>query len=100
MYTKGFYKGQTNEEIKEEIMAEGFVPVKITNSSGYVYNAHSHSETKLLAFLQGGMEVRVEESFFKCSEGDKLVIPGNKVHSAIVLSGGCVFYWAEKRVSV
>ena len=96
MHKKGYYKNLTEDKVKERIKAEGFTPVKITNSSGYVYNPHAHKETKLLAFLEGKMLLRIVDDFIECLPGDRVLIPSNVVHAAEVAKGGCVFFWAEK----
>jgi len=80
----------------EDIKREGFNPLRFSNAPGFVYHSHRHQETKLLVFLEGSMEVKVEEETYQCGSGDKLIIPGNMEHSAIVGSEGCVFFWAEK----
>jgi hypothetical protein len=53
---------------------------------------------RALAFLQGGMQVTVGGQSYRCQAGDKLLIPGNIEHSAVVDPGGCVYFWSEKIV--
>ena len=96
MYYKGYYKGLSENEIKKRIVREGYSPIKYTDTPGFTYSTHKHPETKLLAFLNGVMEARVGNTVYKCSRDDKLIIPGNTTHSAIVGSSGCVFFWSEK----
>lgn len=90
------YKGLSKEQIAQEIMKEGFEPLLISNSAGYTYNPHTHPETKLLAILEGSMEVRVENETFLCSKGAKVIIPGGLAHSAVAGPDGCRFFWSEK----
>ncbi len=96
MYQPKFYKSANKELIAKEIEKDGFDPVCITDPPGRVYPPHRHPETKLLAFLEGSMEVKVGNNSQECRPGDKYIIPGNVEHSAIVGSGGCVFFWSEK----
>lgn len=96
MYQGNFYKTIDKDKIAEEVRKEGFDPVCITDPPGRVYPPHRHPETKLLVFLQGTMEVEVKGQKFDCKPGDKLVIPGNVEHSAVVGPEGCAFYWSEK----
>lgn len=98
MYNENFYQNLTEKEIEGKIKEEGFTPIKFSDPPGYTYFQHSHAETKLLAFLTGSMEVKVGEQAFKCKQGDKLVIPGNTPHSAVVGTHGCSFFWSEKLV--
>lgn len=96
MYQPDFYKTIDRERIAEEIEKEGFEPVCISDPPGQLYAPHRHPETKLLAFLEGTMEVQVKDQKFQCKPGDKLIIPGNVEHSARVGPEGCVFFWSEK----
>jgi len=96
VFQQKFYPVIEEKKIMEDIKREGFNPLRFSNALGFVYYSHRHQETKLLVFLEGSMEVKVEEETYQCGSGDKLIIPGNMEHSAIVGSGGCVFFWAEK----
>lgn len=42
------------------------------------------------------MDVTVVGKIYHCKPGDKMIIPGNTVHEAVVGSDGCVFYWSER----
>lgn len=92
------YLNKSNQFIEKDIKKAGFDPILIHDSSGFVYAPHSHPEIKLLAILEGEMKVKVANQKFQCTPGDKLIIPPNTVHSAIVGPLGCKFYWSEKIV--
>ena len=96
IYQPKFYIHWDYETIAADIRKEGFDPIYITDSPGTIYSPHQHPETKLLAFLEGDMEVRVGRQVYPCGIGDKLVIPGHVEHSAIAGSRGCSFFWSEK----
>ncbi len=96
MYQAGVYKSLNKEKIAAEVKKEGFDPIYINDPPGHFYPPHSHPETKLLAFLEGEMEVEVKDEKYECRAGDKLIIPGNAEHSARVGSDGCAFFWSEK----
>jgi len=96
MFKRGYYSKMTKSEIRQSIKNEGFDPLIINNSPGYTYSKHHHLETKILAFLDGSIEVTVNNDTFNCKKGDKLIIPGNTEHSAVVGEEGCLFFWAEK----
>lgn len=98
MFYKNFYANLTEVEIEKSIRNEGFNPIKFENDPGDNYSPHQHPETKLLAFLDGEMEVKAGEENFSCRKGDKLIIPGNTFHSAIVGPTGCTFFWSEQLV--
>lgn len=96
MYHPKYYEKIDEQDMMQDAAREGFHPIKIINNPGDVYPLHQHSETKLLLFLQGSMDVEVGNQRFPCSAGDKLIIPGNTPHKAVVSSEGCMFLWAEK----
>ncbi len=98
MYQKNFYINLSETEIEKKIEEEGFTPMKYENEPGDIYPLHQHPETKLLAFLEGTMEVKVGEENFSCATGDRLIIPGNTPHSAVVGPDGCIFFWSEKMI--
>lgn len=95
MYFSGFYKNFSEDEIKNKIVSEGFEPIYISNTAGFLYPQHSHPQTKLLAILKGSMTITVEDESFECVVGDKIVIPGNMGHLSIVGIDGCAYFWAE-----
>jgi mannose-6-phosphate isomerase-like protein (cupin superfamily) len=96
MYQQQFYKFLTEEEIAKKIREEGFDPLRINDPGGRIYHLHQHPETKLLAFLNGSMEVIVNGITYHCRKGDKLIIPGHTPHAARVGDLGCEFFWSEK----
>ena len=98
MYERAYYKDLPVAEIAEKVREEGFDPLRISDSPGTVYAPHTHPETKLLAFLHGTMQVTVQGQRYACTIGDKLLIPGNVEHSALVGPEGCVYFWSEKLV--
>lgn len=98
MYYQQYYQNKSEKEIENLIRKEGFEPLKYHDQPGFVYTPHQHPETKLLAFLEGSMHVKVADEELDCSKGDKLVIPGNTTHSAIIGPSGCIFFWSEKLI--
>ena len=96
MYQAKFYKTIDREKIEEDIRKEGFDPLIVSNTPGFVYEKHQHQATKLLAFLKGSMNVKVGDKIHHCEPGDKLVIPGNTLHESVVNRTGCTFFWSEK----
>ena len=75
---------------------DGFFPIIITVNPGFIYTSHQHEETKYLVCLEGLMKVTFDGKTVDFKPGDKLIIPGNTQHSALVGGKGCVFFWSEK----
>lgn len=98
MFEKGIYKNKSKKENKEDLKKLGFNPLIIINGPEDRYPKHQHAETKLLVFLKGSMGVHVQDKVYHCKEGDKLIVPGNTQHWAVVGKEGCTFFWSEKIV--
>lgn len=96
MFQSKFFESMNRSQIAEQIRKEGFDPIYVQDPPGRVYRTHNHPETKLLAFLEGSMEVTVAGQKFYCRPGDKLIIDGNIEHSALAGPEGCGFFWSEK----
>jgi len=97
MLQKAFFaKDAPCEAITAAMKREGFEPKLITNAPGFIYETHRHPETKLLVCLEGSMNVKVENEEYLFEPGDKLMIPGDTDHNAVVGDKGCVFFWSEK----
>lgn len=96
LFQQNFYKDLNKEQVAKMIREEGFNPILIQNKEGDIYPKHQHPERKLLAFLKGEMVVKVEGKSYHCRIFDRLFIPGDTEHEAVVGSGGCIFFWSEK----
>jgi hypothetical protein len=97
-YVAGYYHGKAPDEIKKHILDEGFSPILITNSSGYEYHPHEHAATKLLAIVEGGMSVIIDDKTYTAKPASRIVISGNTMHAATIGKEGCVFFWAERKI--
>src|SRR5258708_7834465 len=75
MYEPAFYKNLSLTKIREKIVEDGFDPIRIVDPPDRVYPPHRHAETKLLAFLEGEMDVTVQSGHYHCKPGDKLLVP-------------------------
>lgn len=95
MFYKAHFAKASRAKIKEAMHKDGFTPTVITDSPGYIYEEHEHKETKYLACLEGSMLVTFGGKTYDFEPGDKLIIPGNTKHSAVVGEKGCTFFWAE-----
>lgn len=95
---KLFDENPDKVKVKKYMQEKNFDPLLITNKPGYIYEKHKHEETKMIICIEGSMEVSVGKKTFMFEPGDKLLIPGNTVHSAAVGAEGCSFFWAEKKI--
>ena len=95
-YEPRAYDGLDRAETLARVRAEDWEPAVIADPPGTVYPPHRHPEAKLLAFLTGSMEVRIDGQTFRCAPGDKLVISGDVEHVAVVGPAGCTYLWSEQ----
>lgn len=99
MFYKAHFAKTARTKIKEAMEKDGFTPTVISNDPGYIYEEHEHKETKYLVCLEGSMAVTFLGKTYDFEPGDKLIVPGNTIHSAVVGKKGCVFFWAEKIIT-
>lgn len=61
-----------------------------SNEAGYRYGAHSHSYTKILYCVEGGIDFTVEPErrVIHLERGDRMELPAGTVHSAVVGAAG------------
>ncbi len=95
-YDKNKFKRKSLDDIRTMIISMGFQPVLVTNTAGYEYPPNEHYSTKLLAIIDGGISITIENDVIQCDEGDLIIITCGTLHSAIVGKYGCRFYWSEK----
>ncbi len=95
LFQPQIYSNLSEDAVVQAIRQDGFEPLKIHDPAGRVYPQHSHATIKLLAFLEGGMEVQVDGEVYARTAGDRLVIPGNAQHAAVVGADGSTFFWSE-----
>lgn len=98
MFQKGIFKDTPREEIKRMMQFEGFTPKLIKDKPNYIYEPHQHPETKYLACLEGNMQVTFNGKTHNFHPGDKILIPGNTVHSGVVGDKGCIYLWSESLI--
>ena len=98
MVKPGHYQDLDQSKVSEKVQEEGFSPTFIADPPGATYPPHHHPETKLLAFLRGSMEVMINGEKYDCHPGDRVIIPGDVIHAALVGPEGCDFFWSEKMI--
>lgn len=97
MFYKHFFpKDIPRGDIIKAIKEEGFDPKLLADTPGFVYETHKHPESKLIVCLEGSMKVNVAGKMYDFGPGDKILIPGNTPHGAVVGDKGCVYFWSEK----
>lgn len=91
-----FPKNTKQEEIVKSIKNIGFSPKLIVDDPNFVYDKHTHPESKILVGVAGSMNITVDGQTILLKPGDRLYIPGMVPHSAMISPYGCTYYWSEK----
>ncbi|MEI6044220.1 MAG: AraC family ligand binding domain-containing protein [Chloroflexota bacterium] len=94
---KGFIKPhRVGLELK--MIAEGLSPFCWSNGPGYRYSPHRHSRTQILYVLEGSITFTLPDSQAEVELriGDRLLLPANVLHSAVVGSQGVTCLDAER----
>jgi hypothetical protein len=89
------YSNCTPEQIKQDLLGQGYQPIEDYDSPDFVYEPHSHPETNIIVVLTGEMDVTVGEEHGILKAGDKVTFPPNAIHSAKVGPKGCGYFWVQ-----
>ena len=79
-------------EIRRLFEREGLQPYRWSNGPGDIYPAHSHVYHKVIYVLQGSIKFGIPEAdqALVLYSGDRLDLPPNTVHNAVVGPDGVV----------
>lgn len=77
-------------ELRGQMMAEGLSPQGWSNGPGDEYGVHSHSYTKVLYCVRGGIRFTLpdEDENIDLGPGDRMVLPAGTRHGAVVGPAG------------
>jgi len=80
----------TEADLRERMVAEGLSPHSWSNGPGDEYSLHSHSYTKVLYCVRGGLRFTLpdQQGGVDLGPGDKLVLPAGTRHGAVVGPAG------------
>lgn len=95
IYESQAYGNLSEDEIFGKLSCEGCAPHRVVEGPGAVYDNHRNSYDLVLAFLRGSAEVRVGQQVYHCVAGDKLNIPGDLPHSAVIGTQGVVYLMTQ-----
>ncbi|HVU15002.1 MAG TPA: hypothetical protein VHD90_27200 [Phototrophicaceae bacterium] len=96
----GIYEAQayghlSDDEIFSQISCEGCGSTKVVDHPGAIYDRHKNRYDLVLAFVRGSADVRVGDHVYHCVRGDKLNIPGDMPHSAVIGAHGAVYFMTQ-----
>jgi quercetin dioxygenase-like cupin family protein len=84
-------------EVETRLRAEGLDPSPWSNASGDRYGAHRHGYDKVIAVAQGSIVFGLPDlgRSVQLLQGDRLELPADTAHDAIVGADGVVCYEAH-----
>lgn len=88
----------TEAEVRRLLEAEGLQPYRWSNAPGDVYGVHSHSYHKVIYVVSGSIRFDLPEHDQQVTlhPGDRLELPPDVAHSAIVGTQGVVCLEAHR----
>jgi len=88
----------TESKLKQLCADEGLSPYSWSNGPHDVYSAHTHSYDKVIYVVRGSVTFGLPELNQKhnLNAGDRLDLPANTVHDAVVGANGVICLEAHK----
>lgn len=82
----------TETALREKLASEGLTPIRWQNQPHVVYPAHSHAYEKVLYVVSGSIifGFPIEGKPVTLYPGDRLELPANLSHNAVVGANGVV----------
>ena len=95
MLLPAYYRDLTEDEIASQISCEGTRATRVVEPPGSIYDRHKNLNDIVLAFLRGSARITIGERCFDCRPGDRLIIKGDVMHSAIIGNEGCTYFMTQ-----
>lgn len=76
--------------LRERLVGEGLDPGAWSNGPGDRYDAHDHTYDKVIVVASGSITFGLDEGPTELTEGDRLELPAETAHDAIVGGSGVV----------
>ena len=86
----------TEAEIRRVLSREGLVPYRWSNGPGDQYGAHTHPYDKVIYVVQGSITFGLPEEKVTLAAGDRLELPRDTRHEAVVGREGVVCLEAHR----
>lgn len=84
------------DSVKEELEKEGFKHIyDWIDPPNETYDEHSHKDKVKLVIVSGSITFNLDGVERELKDGDKLLIPPNTKHSAVVGPKGCIYVVGE-----
>lgn len=77
IYEKAAYKDKSIQDIKEDLVTQGFYPLLIREEPNDSLAMHKHVESHILVQVKGDMIITSGGKDIHMQPGDKLTIPPN-----------------------
>lgn len=80
------------EELEYWLQTEGYSVLHWSDPPGATYQPHSHGHDESIWLYAGRIEFIINNKTYPLRPGDRLFLPKNTIHAAIVPKGGAAHY--------
>jgi quercetin dioxygenase-like cupin family protein len=87
----------TESQLRDLMGHEGLQPYRWSNGPGDVYSAHTHAYYKVIYVVQGAITFGLPDGQIRLQTGDRLDLPPDTRHDAVVGPAGVVCLEAHRR---
>ncbi|MGD8465759.1 MAG: cupin domain-containing protein [Anaerolineae bacterium] len=84
-------------DLRRTLDEEGLAPYRWSNGPGDVYGAHTHPYHKVIYVVRGSITFGLPGQRIELQAGDRLELPGETRHDAVVGPDGVVCLEAHRR---
>jgi quercetin dioxygenase-like cupin family protein len=95
IHERQLYQNLSEDEVSSRLSGEGYAPHRVSEPAGATYDNHKNSYDLILAFVEGSADVKISGQVYPCKAGDRLNIPGDQPHSAVVGSDGVTYLMVQ-----
>ena len=85
------------EELRRRLEADGFEAFRWQDSPGADYQPHSHDHDESLWLISGAITFGIGGADYRLAPGDRLMLPGGTVHTALAGPRGADYWIGQRR---
>ncbi len=86
----------TEAELRARLESEGYQVFSWNDAAGTVYEPHRHEHDESLWIVSGQMTFGVAGDDYALGPGDRLMLPGGTVHSAVAGPQGAAYLVGQR----
>jgi quercetin dioxygenase-like cupin family protein len=87
----------TETALRRALEDEGFTVMAWTDAAGATYAPHSHDHDESLWCIAGAITFGADGQSLRLGPGDRIMLPGGTVHTAVAGAAGATYLIGERR---